>query len=343
MNGREPTTWVRSFWRETMLEAPMTGLDALSAGYAARPATDADLDGVIRLMDDADRALGLDPEPVREYLTWIWHVPSTELERDTRLVVRGSELVGFAQGIWRPEEGGPLDSLIRTHPEHPERGIGSWCLAWGEALAAERGSEGIRTQTADRDVAGKALLSSRGYVRVRSSFTMGKALASDEDPGPVPTGVTIRAFQTGRDERALYGVHEASFADHWGFRPVPYETFEAEMYGAEDWDPSLAHLAEIDGTVAGLVVALSFEGEANVAVLGVVPRWRSRGIGKALLRRAFAGLAERGHREVRLGVDAQNPTGAVALYKSVGMIPYRSYNIFDLGTLEADLLADPFA
>jgi hypothetical protein len=39
---------------------------------------------------------------------------------------------------------------------------------------------------------------------------------------------------------------------------------------------------------------------------------------------------------VRLGVDAQNPTGAVALYESVGMIPYRSYDIFDLGTPEAD-------
>jgi hypothetical protein len=38
---------------------------------------------------------------------------------------------------------------------------------------------------------------------------------------------------------------------------------------------------------------------------------------------------------VRLGVDAQNPTGAVALYESVGMTPYRSYDTFDLGTPEA--------
>ena len=150
---------------------------------------------------------------------------------------------------------------------------------------------------------------------------MGRKLAPEEDPGAAPAGVTIRAFETGRDERALHEVHEASFADHWGFRPVPYETFEAEMYGAEDWDPSLAHLAEVDGEVVGHVVALSFAGEGYVAILGVVPRWRGRGIAKALLRRAFAELAKRGHREVRLGVDAQNPTGAVALYESVGMIP----------------------
>lgn len=301
-----------------------------------RPATDADLDVVVRLMDDGDRALGLDPDPIREYLTWVWHIPSTDLARDTRLVLGGRVVACFAQGMWTPEEGGPLDCLVRVHPDHLGRGIGSWALTWGEALAAERGSEGVRAQTADRDVAGRALLTSRGYVKVRSSWTMGRRLAADEDAGATPAGVTIRAFETGRDERALHDVNEASFADHWGFRPSPYETFEAEMYGAEDWDPSLAHLAVVDGQVVGHVVALSFAGDGYVAVLGVVPGWRGRGIAKALLRRAFAELARRGHREVRLGVDAQNPTGAVALYEGVGMTPYRAYDTLDLGTPEAE-------
>jgi mycothiol synthase len=314
----------------------MTDAHALPEGFTARAATDADLDVVVRLMDDADRALGLDPDAIREFLTWIWHIPSTDLGRDTRLVLRGSEVASFAQGMWNPEEGGPLGSLIRVHPDHAGRGIGSWALAWVEALAAERDSEGVRAETADRDGAGHALLASRGYVQVRSSFTMGRRLDPKEDPGVTPVGVTIRAFETGRDERVLHRVHEASFADHWGFRPVPYETFEAEMYEAEDWDPSLAHFAEVDGEVVGDVVSLSFAGDGYVALLGVVPGWRGRGIAKALLRRAFAELAKRGHHEVRLGVDAQNPTGAVALYESVGMTPYRAYDIFDLGTPEAE-------
>jgi mycothiol synthase len=314
----------------------MTHVHALPGGFAARAAADADLDVVVRLMDDADGALGLDPDPIREYLTWVWHIPSTDLGRATRLVLNGSEVACFAQGVWTREEGGPLDSLIRVHPNHVGRGIGSWALAWSEALAAERGSEGVRAQTVDRDVAGRALLASRGYVQVRSSWTMGRRLASDEDAGAAPAGVTIREFETGRDERALHDVNEASFADHWGYRPSPYETFEAEMYRAEDWDPSLAHLAEVEGEIVGHSVALSFAGDGYVAALGVVPGWRGRGIAKALLRRSFAELAKRGHREVRLGVDAQNPTGAVALYESVGMTPYRAYDTFDLGTPEAD-------
>ena len=300
-----------------------------------RAATDADLDGVVRLIDDADAALGLDPDPIREYLTWVWHIPSTNLSRDTRLVLKGSEIACFAQGMWTPEEGGPLDSLVRVHPDHLGRGIGSWVLGWVEALGAERGSEGVRAQTADRDVAGRTLLTSRGYRHVRSSWTMGRRLDPEEDPGATPAGVAIRAFEPDRDERALHEVNEASFADHWGFRPSPYETFAAEMYEAEDWDPSLAHLAEVDGEVVGHSVALSFAGDGYVAVLGVVPAWRGRGIAKALLRRAFAELAKRGHREVRLGVDAQNPTGAVALYEGIGMTPYRSYDIFDLDTPDA--------
>jgi mycothiol synthase len=314
---------------------PMTDAPALPAGFTVRPATDADLDVVLRLMNEADAALGLDPDPITEFLTWIWHVSSTDLARDTRIVLRGSEVACFAQGMWNPEEGGPLNSLTQVHPDHLGLGIGSWALAWGEALAGERGSEGIRAQTPDRDAPGHELLRSRGYVQVRSSWTMSRKLAPNEDPGASPAGVTIRAFETGRDERALHEVYEASFADHWGFRPIPYATFEEDMYGAEAWDPSLTHLAEADGEIVGHVVGLSFAGNADVALLGVVPGLRGRGIAKALLRHAFAELAKRGHGEVRLGVDSQNPTGAVALYESVGMTPYRSYDIFDLGTPEA--------
>jgi len=311
-------------------------LPALPDGYRERPVTDADLDAVERLVDDADRALRLDPDPIRDFLTWIWHLPSTELARDTRIVVSGTDVACFAQAMWNPDEGGPLDALIRVHPDHLGRGLGSRFLSWAEALAAERGSAGVRMMAPDLDAPGHALLSSRGYAHVRSFWTMGRQLDPAEDAGPTPAGVTVRVFETGRDERTLHEVNEASFADHWGFRPVPYETFAAEMYEPGDWDPALAFLADFDGQAVGHVVALSFEGHGYIGVLGVVPAHRGRGIAKSLLRRAFFELATRGFREVRLGVDAQNPTGAVALYERVGMTALRAYDTFELGTPEAE-------
>jgi ribosomal protein S18 acetylase RimI-like enzyme len=46
---------------------------------------------------------------------------------------------------------------------------------------------------------------------------------------------------------------------------------------------------------------------------------RGQGLGLALLHHAFGALYERGHREVGLGVDEWNETGAKRLYERAGM------------------------
>jgi ribosomal protein S18 acetylase RimI-like enzyme len=61
--------------------------------------------------------------------------------------------------------------------------------------------------------------------------------------------------------------------------------------------------------------------------------WRRRGLGEALLRSAFDALHARGFRRAGLGVDAENATGAVALYERAGMhVVRRADNwVLDLG------------
>ena len=191
----------------------------------------------------------------------------------------------------------------------------------------------MRTWAADRDASAHHLLRSRGYVHVRSGFTMRKDLEPDEDPGAPPAEVTIRRYKDA-DERVLYEVDQASFAENWGFRPKSLESFNEELHG-EYWDPSLALLAQVNGTTVGLVVSFLLEMCGYVDSLGVLKEWRGRGIGRTLLRHAFAELAGRGSPEVRLGVDTQNVHGAVALYEGVGMSVYRRYDVFHIGTSEA--------
>ncbi|TMK60875.1 MAG: GNAT family N-acetyltransferase [Actinobacteria bacterium] len=53
--------------------------------------------------------------------------------------------------------------------------------------------------------------------------------------------------------------------------------------------------------------------------LGVRPQMQRRGIGSALLRSALADLSRRGLRIAELNVDSQNESGAVDLYRKVGM------------------------
>jgi ribosomal protein S18 acetylase RimI-like enzyme len=56
-----------------------------------------------------------------------------------------------------------------------------------------------------------------------------------------------------------------------------------------------------------------------VDVLGTRRPYRRRGLAEALLRHVFRELYVRGARQVGLGVDAENPTGATRLYERVGM------------------------
>ena len=64
-------------------------------------------------------------------------------------------------------------------------------------------------------------------------------------------------------------------------------------------------------------------------ILGVRGPWRKRGIGLALLRHAFGEFYRRGKRKAGLGVDAENLTGALRLYKNAGMHVHQAFNIFE--------------
>jgi mycothiol synthase len=191
----------------------------------------------------------------------------------------------------------------------------------------------VRAFAADADAQAQELLRSRRYVHVRSGYTMQRGLEPDEDPGTPPAGVSIRRYDDA-DERALFEVDQASFAEHWGFRGTTFESFNEDLHG-ESWDPSLVFLAEGGEGTVGFAVSFVFQTCGYVDGLGVLKEWRGRGIGKALLHRSFAELASRGMPEVMLHVDAQNVHGAVALYERVGMSVYRRYGVCDLGTREA--------
>ena len=76
-----------------------------------------------------------------------------------------------------------------------------------------------------------------------------------------------------------------------------------------------------------MITASEAEDRGWVDYLAVSASHRGRGIGPALLRRSFAMFADRGVRRVLVSVDAQNPTGATAVYERVGM---RIVNAWDL-------------
>lgn len=312
----------------------------LPAGTSSRPATEADLDAVVALLDAVQLEVMGDTEDIREYLAWIWHVPYVDLTRDTVLVSDGPDLVGYGEAFWDHSSGGPMSVVGAVRPSHRGRGIGTAILARNRELGQDRGVAGLRHPGVYvGDLTARALLEANGFAHVRNFYTMALALPSHR-PLVRLDGIEIRPFETGRDERALYENHEATFADHWGFVPESYESFVGEWYGSSDWVPELAYLAWAGEEAVGHAAALEFATRGYIGSLGVLRAWRGHGIAQALLQRAFAELAARGQPEVTLGVDASSPTGAVALYEKVGMSVRYEFRTYDLGTDEPPIAED---
>ena len=122
---------------------------------------------------------------------------------------------------------------------------------------------------------------------------------------------------------------EEAFAEHFLYEPSTLDQWRAHTLEHPRFDPSL-WLVAWDGRGGG-------GGGADASRTRTRPtstrspcaaRWRGRGLGLALLTRAFGLAHVRGLRKVRLGVDAQNPTGALAVYLKAGMHVERREEVY---------------
>lgn len=84
------------------------------------------------------------------------------------------------------------------------------------------------------------------------------------------------------------------------------------------WIEQLEHctLIEVSGQVAGYSIWMGEGDEAVLITIQVLPAWRRRGLGRALLQRFIADARAAGYERTALGVLKGNP--AEALYLSAG-------------------------
>lgn len=141
-----------------------------------------------------------------------------------------------------------------------------------------------------------------------------------------PAGVVLRV--AGDDDgvrRAAHQVFMTAFADHFGFAHQSYDEWRTlhERRPAFAW--SQLWVADLDGRPVGMLECDDRFAEDErcgcVAEVGVVAEARGRGIGKFLLRHAFATDVAAGRVGTLLHVDTDNVTPALGVYESVGMRP----------------------
>ena len=157
-----------------------------------------------------------------------------------------------------------------------------------------------------------------GYRQARHSFHMRIDLDGDHSEPEWPDGVSVRAMREG-EERRVYEACMASFADTWMFAPDPYESWLHWMVEEPSFDRSLWFVAEQDGEVAGIILSRAPENEPGlgwVRVLGVLPEYRRRGLGQALLQHAFAEFARRGFTRCRARGRRREPDGRASCLRA---------------------------
>jgi mycothiol synthase len=290
--------------------------------YAVRPATPKDIQAVYALIaaqntSDFGYAL-LTMDDLRR--SW----QNVHFETDTCMAYADGELAGYAE---LREADSPFIYLSEPHNVD----LGFQLLAILEDIARDRKTVELSTRISAKNQTLLELFLLNGYHSSLSFVIM--ELVMDEPPATPQwaEGITVRCFVLGQDEEATFRADEEASEDKGYHQPLDFHGWLRRMgMELERFDPSLWFLA-CDGTEVVGVALNVYDRQADtgwVDHLGVRPRWRKKGIGKALLLHTFGEFYKRGVRCIKLSVDSNSLTNAPHLYESVGMRTVQHYHIY---------------
>lgn len=328
-----------------MTDAPDRPEPTLPDGWTAYEPGEADVPDLVALLRRHERQArgwpGADSEVVAAEVSGRGSV-----KRD-HLLVRDPQGTARAWVSCYDRARGRVVVGVTVDPDLPDPGadrVASFAFAraedFGRHIARRRG---LRTTQLDSgsfedDTRQRRWLTAAGYRHVRDWWQMTRPVTPEEATSlPAPReGVAVRPVRRGpggmpeeEDLRAVHLVLEESFADHFNSYRETFEEFVERLradpgHRWEHW-----WLAEVDGHPAGALVGSAVTGRVDeegrpvpdgsyVDYIGVHARARGRGVAKALLHAVIADAARRGRDRVGLEVDADSPTGADGLYRSLG-------------------------
>ena len=300
---------------------------------------DADVDGLVALINESSIVDGTEmafsADEVRHDLT---HKANFDIDRDVVVAELEGRLVGEVEVNVVVRDGIAVHSFDGwVHPDARRRGIGRSLARWveersREVAAAWPGSEPHELGAwVDSDGAdGLALLGSLGYRRNRYGFMMTRRLSEPIPEAPLPPGLEIRPV-VAADHRRIWEADTEAFRDHWASPERTEEHFRS-WFTMPNLDTNLWRVAWDGDEVAGSIWALIFPEENTKLGLGrgwlehisVRRPWRRRGLATALIAETLRMFRDMGLDEGALGVDSENPTGALRLYESLGFSRHKT-------------------
>jgi len=240
------------------------------------------------------------------------------------LMIRDADggLAGYAHVDTTDEVEGASAELV-VHPLRRRRGYGRALVS--AAIDAAAGTRALRLWAHGDHPSAGALALELGFTRARVLLQMRRPLFAPLPDRELPAGVTLRAFQPGRDDEEWVRVNARAFADHPEQGRWTLDDLRIRM--AEPWfDPAGFLLAVDDRTGAMLGFHWTkVHGQQDhqhdpigeVYVVGVDPDAHGRGLGAALTVAGLRHLRAAGLDQAMLYVDESN-VAAVRLYTRLG-------------------------
>ncbi len=272
--------------------------------------------------------------PLDGFANFYDHLSNCDPARDVLIVEIERAVVGYARGFWGNELDGTriLSLACFLHPGWRRLGIGRAMLdaiehRMRQVNAGLPPAPAVFFQAeADELATGAvALLRSSGYVPIRHGYVMVRPTLDDEPDAPLPEGLEIRDVRP-EHLRRIWEAEIEAFRDHWGATAPTEEDYQLFLTDPIQSDTSLWRVAWDGDEVAGMVRSfINPELNARLGIrrgwvenISVRRPWRRRGLARALIAASLPLLRARGMTEGALGVDVENPTGALGLYERCG-------------------------
>jgi mycothiol synthase len=261
------------------------------------------------------------------------HLEHCDPSRDFLFAEVDGKVVGYTRIWWNKDPSGIYlyNHFVDLLPEWRGKGIRNAMLRYNEQKLREMAHthptdvpHAFQSVVADSEKDWISVLISEGYNVFRYGFRMVRPNLENVPDFPFPEGIEVRPVKP-EHYRAIIDAWNEACKDMRGQIPISDEDFNS-FQESPIFNPSLWQIAWQKNEVIGTVLNLIDEREnieykrkrGHVELISVKRRWRGRGIAKALIARSFSILRDRGMTEAALGVDAENPSGALHLYRKMG-------------------------
>jgi mycothiol synthase len=290
------------------------------------------------IADDLD-----DRESAEEWGQWFAHPAGFDPMVDCVVGEAGGQVVAYAQARAQDDNDGGRNYMAggEVDPDYRGRGIGRALLrhnirhlraraareaaALGATTDVERRLESWTFESQARRT---RLLESEGFKVVRWFLEMLRPDLEDIVDLSMPAGLEFRPVLPA-DYRAIWAADAEAFRDHWG--GTEDENSYERFFSGPDFRPDLWRVAWDGDQVAGVVMNRIMTGfnkqsgqrRGELAGVSVRRPWRGRGLARAMVAESLRALRDDGMTSAVLGVDAENPTGALGVYEANGFRVHR--------------------